>query len=119
MALNCAAACAYIKGLMGLQQRQNVTRFGLFLQTDNFSVLLLLWRHSAPTLETRITSATSAKPLKTGNISPIEVFRSQQDSQNKGFSDMASTLLQQPCSNKELINLLTRHQVVRVVNCNL
>ncbi|MED6250184.1 hypothetical protein ATANTOWER_026413 [Ataeniobius toweri] len=33
----------------------------------------------ATTLETGITSATSAKVSKSGNISPIEVIRSRQD----------------------------------------
>ncbi len=46
---------------------------------------------SAATLEIGITSASSAKVLKSGDISPREVIRSLQDSLNWGFPDPAST----------------------------
>jgi len=53
------------------------------------AVLMLFWRlnlQSAATLETGITSATFAKDLKLGNISPSEVIRSRQDSLNERLS---------------------------------
>ncbi|MEQ2271438.1 hypothetical protein XENORESO_004299 [Xenotaenia resolanae] len=65
-------------------------------------------------LETGTTSAISAKVLKSGNIYPAEVMRSQQESPNEGFPDPPSTLLQCPRGSKQLINMLIHHQVVRV-----
>ena len=59
------------------------------------AVFMLFWRlnpRSAATLDTGITSATSASALKSGNISPSEVMSSRQEPLNEGFPDPASTL---------------------------
>ncbi|MEQ2231280.1 hypothetical protein ILYODFUR_037954 [Ilyodon furcidens] len=83
------------------------------------AVSMLFWRLnlcSAATLETGVTSTTAAKVLKSGNISPFEVIRSMLDSLNEVFPDPASAHF---IGKKQLIKMLTCHEVVRGVNYNL
>ena len=90
------SACAQSNSSSEVSAEAIVIKFCTFASDRRLlmAVLKLFWRlnpRSAATLETGITSASSAKVLKSGNISPSEVMRSLQDSLNKGFPDPEST----------------------------